>query len=202
MTEARLYATFSTQISVPSLQDGASIFRISLYEARIINKSMLLIKQLSHAVPIQNARGCTLCGPPPTAMGLGPVAGQSENRCQLPGSAPQAKQQALRDVLHFLPAMKSEQPVQTKRSENLRNKGIHPAHGICPRKLPQRPFQMLHYDSGKKTQSPTPRHAHVHTNPISCSAGPATTMQKSKQNSGAWPRWPNNRSGIVTDTFP
>lgn len=40
MTEARLYVTFATQISVPWLPDGASIFRISLYEAQIINKSM------------------------------------------------------------------------------------------------------------------------------------------------------------------
>lgn len=61
-------------------------------------------------------------------MGLGPVAGLSLNRSQLPGSAPRAKQQALCNVLRFLPAMKSEQPVQTKRSENLRNKGIYPAH--------------------------------------------------------------------------
>lgn len=40
MTEARLYVTFATQISVPSLQDGASILRISLYEAQIINNSV------------------------------------------------------------------------------------------------------------------------------------------------------------------
>lgn len=80
---------------------------------------------------------------------------------------PLAKRQAPFNILNFLPAMRQEQPVQTKKAETLRNHGIYRARSMCPRKV-SKPFQMLPYHSGKKEQghctqpgmfTQTPRHA-------------------------------------------
>lgn len=157
--------------------------------------------QSSHAVSMQNLKRCILCGPSPIATGPGPVIGSSENRSQLTGSAPLAKRQALFNILNFLPAMKSGTTCTDKESRKLAKQRHLPCSQNTPEETFSKPFKMLHYNSGKKKQSTTPRHVHVLTNPTSCSAGPTSKTQNSKYNSREWP-WLLHRCGIVTDTFP
>lgn len=151
--------------------------------------------QSGHTAPVQQHQTrCLLYGPSPVATGLGCVTGPSENRRQLTSSAPPAERQALH-VLNFLPAMKSGTTCTDKENRKLAKQRHLPCSLNMPEETFSKPFKMLHYNCGKKTQSTAPRHAHVHTNPISCSASPTTKMQKSKYNSREWP-WLLNRSAL------
>lgn len=124
MTEARLCVKFTTQISMPSLQDGASFFRISLYEAQTIHECVQTRAAMLSSCKTQEV--AFRVAPLPLPWGLALTVGPSENRSQLTGLAPRAKQQALLNVLNFLPAMKSEQPGQ--KCKKLRNNSIYRAH--------------------------------------------------------------------------
>lgn len=139
-------------------------------------------------------------GPSPTATGLGPGIGTSENRSQLTGLAPPAKRQALFNILNFLPAVKSGTTCTDKESRKLAKQRHLPCSLNMPEETFSKPFKMLHYNSEKKKQSTTPRHVHVRTDPTSGSAGPTSKTQNSKYTSRVW-LWLLNRFGIGTDTF-
>lgn len=93
--------TFATQISVPSLQDGASVFRIPLYEAQIINKSRerpaqphgphVKRRRLHSVWPFSGCHGARPCRWPVTeqepAPWLGPT-GQTAGALQRPPFPP------------------------------------------------------------------------------------------------------------------
>lgn len=127
---ARLHIKFATQLCHHSKMEpvflGSPFMRARQYTR--------LRRPDQPCCPHASPGGCVPCGPSPTAMGLGPVAGPSENRSQLTSSAPWARQQELFNVLNFLPAMKSEQPVQEK--QNLAKQ----RHLPCSLNMPQETF--------------------------------------------------------------
>lgn len=83
----------------------------------------------------------TACCVAPLLQPQDPAPSPAESRRQLTGSAPPAEQWALFSIRDFLPATKSEQPVQTKKIETLRNNHIYCAHWMCLRKLFQSPWR-------------------------------------------------------------
>lgn len=136
-----------------------------------------------------------LCaGPSPMATGLGRATGPSEDRSQRTGSAPPAKQQVL-GILNFLPATKSGTTCTDKENRKLTKQRHLPSSLNAPQETFSKPCKMLHYNSGKKVQSTAPRHTHVHTNPISCSASPNEKLRRQNRTQERGPGYSTGLNG-------